>query len=60
MTHAKAARRFDPRGLVELDESVPRIAEIDGERATFDARSLTTRQINLECVASSTRRASRT
>jgi glutamate synthase domain-containing protein 3 len=40
--------RFDARGLVELDETVPRIAEIDGERARFDARALTTRQINLE------------
>ena len=40
--------RFDPRGLVELDERVPRIAEIEGDRARFDARQLTTRQINLE------------
>ena len=40
--------RFDPRGLVELDERVPGTAEIDGERAGFDARELTTRQINLE------------
>ncbi len=40
--------RFDPRGLVELDERVPRVAEIDGDRATFDAHLLTTRQINLE------------
>jgi methylamine---glutamate N-methyltransferase subunit B len=40
--------RFDPRGLVELDETIPRIAEIDGQRASFDARALTTRQINLE------------
>jgi methylamine---glutamate N-methyltransferase subunit B len=40
--------RFDPRGLVELDETVPRVAEIDGERARFDAQALTTRQINLE------------
>jgi len=40
--------RFDPRGLVELDERVPGTAEIDGERASFDARDLTTRQINLE------------
>jgi methylamine---glutamate N-methyltransferase subunit B len=40
--------RFDPRGLVELDERVPRTAEIDGDRATFDAKTLTTRQINLE------------
>jgi methylamine---glutamate N-methyltransferase subunit B len=40
--------RFDPRGLVELDERVPGTAEIDGDHATFDARELTTRQINLE------------
>jgi glutamate synthase domain-containing protein 3 len=40
--------RFDPRGLVELDERIPRIAEVDGDRAVFDARELTTRQINLE------------
>ncbi|HEY6397049.1 MAG TPA: hypothetical protein VIX82_06305 [Solirubrobacteraceae bacterium] len=40
--------RFDPRGLVELDETVPRIAEIQGPRASFDAKELTTRQINLE------------
>ncbi|HTT26842.1 MAG TPA: hypothetical protein VMG37_00420 [Solirubrobacteraceae bacterium] len=40
--------RFDPRGLVELDEPVPQSAEIDGDRASFDARDLTTRQINLE------------
>ena len=39
---------YDARGLVELDDTVPRIAEIDGNRATFDARDLTTRQINLE------------
>jgi methylamine---glutamate N-methyltransferase subunit B len=40
--------RFDPRGLVELDERVPGTAEIAGDRASFDARELTTRQINLE------------
>jgi glutamate synthase domain-containing protein 3 len=40
--------RFDPRGLVELDERVPNIAEVDGDRAVFDAHRLTTRQINLE------------
>jgi glutamate synthase domain-containing protein 3 len=40
--------RFDPRGLVELDETIPHIAEVDGDTATFDARNLTTRQINLE------------
>jgi glutamate synthase domain-containing protein 3 len=45
---AAAEPLFDPRGLVELNEHVPRISEIDGERAEFDARALTTRQINLE------------
>jgi glutamate synthase domain-containing protein 3 len=40
--------RFDPRGLVELDERVPGSAEIEGDTATLDARELTTRQINLE------------
>ena len=39
---------FDSRGLVELNATVPRVSEIDGERATFDARELTTRKINLE------------
>jgi methylamine---glutamate N-methyltransferase subunit B len=39
---------FDPRGLVELNARVPQVSEIDGERATFDARDLTTRQINME------------
>jgi methylamine---glutamate N-methyltransferase subunit B len=40
--------RFDPRGLVELDETIPNVAEVDGDSASFDARNLTTRQINLE------------
>jgi methylamine---glutamate N-methyltransferase subunit B len=40
--------QFDPRGLVELNARVPRVSEIDGERASFDAHRLTTRQINLE------------
>jgi glutamate synthase domain-containing protein 3 len=40
--------RFDARGLVELDARVPRVSEIDGDHATFDARDLTTRRINLE------------
>jgi methylamine---glutamate N-methyltransferase subunit B len=40
--------RFDPRGLVELDETIPNIAQVDGDEAVFDARELTTRQINLE------------
>jgi methylamine---glutamate N-methyltransferase subunit B len=39
---------MDPRGLVELDESVPNVAEIDGESAQFDAKDLTTRKINAE------------
>ncbi|HLJ02646.1 MAG TPA: hypothetical protein VKT31_04355 [Solirubrobacteraceae bacterium] len=50
VTVASEARepRFDARGLVELDETVPRVAEIEGHSARFDARELTTRQINLE------------
>src|SRR5450755_364780 len=40
--------QFDARGLVELNARVPRVSEIDGERASFDAYQLTTRQINLE------------
>jgi methylamine---glutamate N-methyltransferase subunit B len=40
--------RYDARGLVELDEVIPKISEIDGTKATFDARNLTTRRINLE------------
>src|SRR6202046_725773 len=39
---------FDPRGLVELDARVPKVSEIDGSSARFDARALTTRRINLE------------
>jgi glutamate synthase domain-containing protein 3 len=39
---------YDSRGLVELNTTVPRVSEIDGERASFDAQELTTRQINLE------------
>jgi glutamate synthase domain-containing protein 3 len=48
LTEDDRQARFDPRGLVELDETVPRVAEIEGSRATFDAHRLTTRQINLE------------
>jgi glutamate synthase domain-containing protein 3 len=40
--------RYDARGLVELDEVIPKSSEIDGDSATFDARRLTTRRINLE------------
>jgi methylamine---glutamate N-methyltransferase subunit B len=39
---------FDPRGLVELDDSTPKVAEIDGDTARFDAKDLTTRKINAE------------
>lgn len=39
---------YDARGLVEPDDSVLRVSEIDGDRATFDARDMTTRKINLE------------
>ena len=39
---------YDARGLVEPDDTVPRVSEIDGDRAVFDAKSMTTRQINLE------------
>jgi glutamate synthase domain-containing protein 3 len=39
---------YDARGLAEPHAEAPRIAEIDGERAEFDAHELSTRQINLE------------
>ncbi len=39
---------YDARGLVEPAAEVPRISDIDGEAASFDAAGLTTRQINLE------------
>jgi glutamate synthase domain-containing protein 3 len=44
----EAPATFDPRGLVELDGRVPRVSEIDGEKAVLDAGPLTTRKINLE------------
>jgi glutamate synthase domain-containing protein 3 len=39
---------YDARGLAEPTAEVPKIAEIDGTRAQFDAKNLSTRQINLE------------
>jgi methylamine---glutamate N-methyltransferase subunit B len=39
---------YDARGLAEPYAEAPRVAEIDGDRAQFDAHDLTTRQINLE------------
>jgi methylamine---glutamate N-methyltransferase subunit B len=43
-----ATLTYDARGLVEVDGTPPGIAEIDDERAEFDARELTTRKINAE------------
>ena len=42
------AINYDARGLAEPLAETPRISEIDGESAVFDARDLTTRQVNLE------------
>jgi glutamate synthase domain-containing protein 3 len=39
---------YDARGLAEPNAEAPNVAEIDGERATFDAKDLSTRLINLE------------
>jgi methylamine---glutamate N-methyltransferase subunit B len=39
---------YDARGLAEPFAEAPRIAEVDGARARFDAKDLTTRTINLE------------
>src|SRR5947208_2665782 len=40
--------RYDARGLVEVDDTVLKISEIEGEKAVFDAKDLSTRKINLE------------
>ena len=40
--------RMDERGLVELDETVPKQAKIEGGKATIDAQEMTTRKINAE------------
>ncbi len=39
---------YDARGLMEPFAEIPKVSEIEDGRATFDARDLTTRQINLE------------
>ena len=39
---------YDARGLAEPQAEIPKVSEIDGERAVFDAHDLSTRQINLE------------
>ena len=43
-----SAPKMDERGLVELDEAIPKTSEIDGQRAVLDASELTTRKINAE------------
>ena len=40
--------KYDARGLVELDGTVPDVASVDGDRAVFDAEGLTTRKVNLQ------------
>ena len=39
---------YDARGLAEPHAEAPRVAEVEDGKAVFDARDLTTRQINLE------------
>jgi glutamate synthase domain-containing protein 3 len=39
---------YDARGLVELDGTIPKISEIHGDKARFDAKNLSTRKINAE------------
>ena len=39
---------YDARGLAEPHAEAPNIADIDGDRAEFDAKGLSTRTINLE------------
>src|SRR6476660_2083385 len=39
---------YDARGLAEPNADIPKVSEIDGAKATFDAHDMTTRQINLE------------
>lgn len=39
---------YDARGLAEPDAEAPKVSKIEGERATFDAAELSTRQVNKE------------
>ena len=39
---------YDARGLAEPHAEAPKVAKIEGAKATFDAHDLTTREINLE------------
>jgi len=48
MTGGERGVSYDARGLAEPHVEAPRVAAIDGDRAEFDARELSTRQINLE------------
>jgi len=45
---SKTPPRMDERGLVELDDSVPKSSRIEDGRAVLDAKDLTTRKINAE------------
>ena len=47
-TAAANGATYDARGLVELDGGIPKVSEIDGSSARFDARDLSTRKINSE------------
>jgi methylamine---glutamate N-methyltransferase subunit B len=40
--------KYDARGLVELDGTVPDVAQVDGDKAVFDAEGMTTRKVNLQ------------
>jgi glutamate synthase domain-containing protein 3 len=40
--------KYDARGLVEVDDTIPRVSEIEDGKAVFDARELSTRMINNE------------
>ncbi len=48
MVWTSVTATYDARGLVELDGTIPKVSEIDGERAVLDARELSTRKINAE------------
>jgi glutamate synthase domain-containing protein 3 len=39
---------YDARGLAEPEAEAPKVSQISGDKAWFDAKDLTTRQINLE------------
>ncbi len=45
---AVSGLKYDARGLVELDETVPRVSDVDGDRAVFDAKEMSPRKVNLE------------